>query len=327
MKRMSIAPAFLSALMLIFSGLPVFAAGYQEAPPRSGAAGTGFPLTVADDSGVELTIESPPQRIVSLTAFTDDVLVDLVDHDRIAAVTAFAEDADISNVADRVADIEQKITLNVEVVLSLDPDLVFVANWSDPDKVTQLRNAGLTVFLLATPLTVDEIAAKIESVAAMVGEPARGKEIVDDMRKAIADVERRIGGIPKEQRKTVIDYAVWGTAQGAGTSWQEIIDHAGLVNAVADLEVNEWGQVPLSKEKLIELDPDLVVLPGWVYGDPNGAGEFYKQVVNDPALKGLSAIKAGMAIQMPERLKTTTSQYIADSIRFLAEHAYPEHFK
>ncbi len=123
-----------------------------------------------------------------------------------------------------------------------------------------------------------------------------------------------------------MDYAVWGTAQGGNSSWQELVDRAGLINAVEGLPVNDYGQIPLSKEKLVELDPDMLVLPGWVYGNPEGADEFYKQITNDPALQTMQAIRNDMAIQMPENLKSTTSHYMADAIMFLAKKAYPDRF-
>ena len=124
----------------------------------------------------------------------------------------------------------------------------------------------------------------------------------------------------------MMDYATWGSAQGAGSSWDEVIRRAGLINAVGEFAADEWGQVPLSKEKILELDPDLFVLPGWVYGDPGGAGAFYRQTVEDPALRGLLAVREGRVYQMPEGLKAATSQYIVDTVEHLARLAYPQVF-
>ena len=81
MKRSSIALfSVLLSLAFIFSAA---AEGAKETPSTTQGAVAGYPLTVIDDSGAELTFEAPPQRIVSLTVFTDDVLVDIIDHDRI----------------------------------------------------------------------------------------------------------------------------------------------------------------------------------------------------------------------------------------------------
>lgn len=310
----------LSKLFLALSLFFCFSLGMIFAEPAS------FPMTVTDDLGTEITISAKPQRIVSLTVFSDDVLIEVVDKKRLVAVTTFAEDRDISNIADRVADIPNKIALNVEIVLSLKPDLVFVANWSDADNVKQLRNAGITVYLMESALTVDTIAQKIRTLSKIVGETEKGDAVIADMYARLKKVTDKVAAISDDRGPSVLDYAVWGTAQGEGTSWAEVVSKAGLVNSVGDLPVNDWGQVPLSKEMLIELDPDIIILPGWVYGDPDGANNFYDQTMDDPALKGMSAIKNKRAFKMPENLKTTTSQYIVDAIEFLARLAYPDLF-
>ena len=125
----------------------------------------------------------------------------------------------------------------------------------------------------------------------------------------------------------MIDYGLWGGAMGRGSSWDDMLRRAGLVNGVAALGADEWGQVPLSREKLLDLDPDLLILPGWTYSNPAGARAFKAQVIGDPALKDLRAIRTARVYEMPERLKSTTSQYIVDAVEWLARTAYPELFR
>jgi iron complex transport system substrate-binding protein len=100
-----------------------------------------------------------------------------------------------------------------------------------------------------------------------------------------------------------------------------------MVNAVGGRAADAWGQIPLSKEKLLEIDPDVLFLPSWVYGEPGGAESFRRQTLADPALRGLKAIKSGKVYPIPGRLTQTTSQYVAQAIEFLARTAYPELFR
>jgi len=285
-----------------------------------------YPLEVADDTGKTVRLEQKPERIISLTSFTDDILVDLVDHRRLIGVTNFAEDPAISNVVDKIADIPNRLTANVEVILSLQPDLLFVANWSEADKVAQLRDAGVPVYLIATGLSVPVIQEKIKTIGLLVDAVEEAEAMIERMDRRLAEVQQAVSSIPEDQRLTVMDYATWGSAQGTGSSWDEVIRRAGLINAVGEFTSDEWGQVPLSKEKILELDPDLLILPGWVYGDPGGADAFYWQTVEDPALQGLSALREGRVFQMPEGLKAATSQYIVDAAEHLARLAYPQAF-
>ena len=291
------------------------------------SAQQGYPLRVTDDTGTTVTITARPARIVSLTLATDEILLDLVDPQRLLAVTHFATDPEISNSAAAAAHVPNKMDVNVESVLSLSPDLVFVADWTDAGPVRQLREAGVPVYLMASGVTIASIESKIDRCALLTGDAARGRAIVAGMERSLADIDQKVSRLPASRRLRVMDYAAWGSAQGRGSSWDEMLRRAGLVDAVAAFSSDSWGQVPLSREKILELDPDMLVLPGWVYGNPRGADAFFSQVTGDPALKQLRALRTGRVYRMPERLKSTTSQHIVDAVRWLARTAYPELFR
>lgn len=287
-----------------------------------------YPLAVRDEAGSTLVLARRPERIVSLTLFTDELLLELVEPGRLLGVTVFAADPAVSNVASRAAAVPHKLELNTEVILSLRPDLVFAASWSSAEKVQFLRSAGVPVFLLGSGVTAGAIQEKIRTVAGLVGEPDKGRAVVEAMQARIAAVQKRVSALPPARRLSVLDFATWGSAQGRGSSWDEIVRLAGLRNAAGGLDADAWGQVPLSKEKLLELDPDLLVLPGWVYEEPRGGAElFYKQITGDPALKGLKAVRSGRVLRIPETLRSTTSQYLAAAVEYMARAAYPELFE
>lgn len=333
-----LAPSVVLAVCVLLLAAPVlFAAGPRErggtAPRQAGgsagpgSAEGGYPLALTDDRGDRVLIPHRPERIVSLTQFTDEVLLELAEPSRILGVTLFAGDPSISNVSAQAAAVPRKLSLNPEVILSLQPDLVFVANWSEADKVRLLRDAGVPVFLIASAVTVAGIQEKISLVARIVGEPARGQALIERMNARLAGVARRLKAPPAGRRLSVLDYTVWGSTQGKGSSWDEAARLAGLRNAADSLPVDSWGQAPLSREKLLELDPDILILPGWVYGQPQGAQDFLRQVTSDPVLQRLKAVKTGRVYSMPENLKTTTSQYLAAAVEYLARTAYPELFR
>jgi iron complex transport system substrate-binding protein len=316
-----------SAVLLVLAAA-AWATGSGEADgAATTATAAGYPLTVTDDAGSTITLPVKPSRIASLTMFTDEVLLELVEPARIVAVTTFATDPAISNVVEKAKAIPNNLAMNVEVLVALKPDLLFVANWTEADKVKQLRDAGIPVYLTSTGVTVDGIETKIARVGQLVGEPAKVRELVDDMNARLAAVEKRLATLPADRRLTVVDYTVWGSAQGKGSSWDEIVRRAGLVNGAGDIAADEWGQVPLSKEKLLEIDPDILILPGWTYDDPKGAEAFFAKTVADPVLKALKAVREGRAYRMPENLKTATSQYLVDAVEWLARTGYPELFE
>lgn len=288
----------------------------------------GWPRRVTDDAGTVITLPAPPRRIVSATLPTDEILLALAEPGRLAAVTAFAADPALSIAADRARLVPVKLAqLSVELVVSMAPDVVFAASWSDAAVVRQLRAAGLTVYLFRSPSTVAGIREAIGRIARVVGEEQKGSDLVRWMDERLAAVAARLARVPADRRLTVMDYNTWSTSMGRGSSWDEVVRLAGLENAVAGLTADRFGEVPVSREVLLTLDPDILLLPGWVYGDPGGSSKFLRQVVNDPALRGMKAVREGRVLVMPESIKTSTSQYIVLAVEELARLAYPDAFR
>jgi iron complex transport system substrate-binding protein len=105
-----------------------------------------------------------------------------------------------------------------------------------------------------------------------------------------------------------------------------VLELAGVENAAAALEPGDFGQVPMSKEVVVELNPDFLFVPGFIWGDPGAAEDFLRSVLEDPAFEGLTAIENEQVIAFPERLKGTYSHYLMDAAEAVAETVYPEYF-
>lgn len=309
-------------MTLCLALVPAARARAVDAPGR-----TQYPLAVTDDAGSRLVLPAEPRRIVSLSLPTDEILLSLVDPSRLTAVTTFSSDPGVSNVAAQAARVPRKMTLTVEPLVALHPDLVLAASWSDAAVVRQLREAGVPVYLIASPTSVDGVEKLIERLALLTGEGVRGAALVSVMEDKLRAVAEKTAGIPPAKRLRVIDWTTFGASMGKGSSWDDVVRRAGLVNAIDGLVSDRWGQVPLSTEELLKIDPDILIVPGWVYGDPKAAGSFAASTKDNPALRGLAAVKAGRVFTMPEALRTSTSQFIADAVVWLARTAYPEVFR
>ncbi len=316
-------PSIGARILLVTVALLLAAAVLAQ---QSYAQQTSYPLTISDDSGTSIVLPAQPKRIISLTLFTDEILLSLAQKGRLIGVTTFAADPAVSNVAAQASEIPNKLGLNVEAIVALNPDLVLVASWSDAGPVKQLRDAGIPVYLVASPVSVKQIGDAIARLGLLTGEQAKARALVDGMNARIAAVTQVVSKIPADKRLTVIDYAPWGASQGTGSSWDDIVRLAGLKNGVAGVTSDSLGQVPMSQEGLLKIDPDVLVLPGWMYNDPNGPSAFYSQVVGNPALQGVSAVKNKRVFSMPENLRSSISQYIASSVEWLARTAYPQLF-
>lgn len=289
------------------------------------AAAQKFPLKVTDAGGFEMTIQSEPQRIVSLTLGSDEILLGLIDKSRILALTQYADDAGISNVAAEAAGVAERASMDkLESVIAQKPDLVILDTWADPKYVKQLRDAGINVYTFKTPSNIDEQKATISELANITGADAKGKEILEWMDAKLKEVEDKLAQLKPEEKLTVMDYGEMGSS-GKGTNFDDIVTRAGLINVVAKADIEGWPVI--SKEKIIEFNPDIIVLPSWYYDQKNSLQGMIDSLKGDKSLRTVKAISGDRLISVPNPHISAISQYVVLGVEDVAKAAYPELFK
>ncbi len=316
----------------IFTACGSNSAGSSEQQSKKSAKTTDmtasgdFPMTVTDDAGSKITLQSKPQNIISLTLGTDEMLLKLVDKSRIKAVTYLADDKGISNISEEVKSISNKLDSdNAEKVIALQPDLVIVADYTKKEFVQQLLDAKLTVFKVRTPNSIDEVKRVITNLAQLTGEKAKGTELnswIDDKLKAVSD---KLSALKPEQKLSIMDYTEMGSTSGKGTNFDDIVTRAGLINVASKAGLEGWPQ--LSKEKIVTFDPDIIVVPSWTYDKNNSTEKIIEKIKGDKSLASLKAIKNNRIITSNYLHMSSVSQNMALAVEDMAKAAYPDLFK
>jgi iron complex transport system substrate-binding protein len=259
-----------------------------------------------------------PQRIVSLTLGTDEILFALVDPERIAAVSYLSTDPGISHVVEAAKRVPTKIRANMEQVVALQPDRVFVASYTSMDVVKQLTEAKLPVVKLALFSSIEGIKQNILTVGREVGEEVRAEAIVAEMNRRLARITERAAAA--STKPGMIFYSPTGVVAGKKTTFDEIAALVGARNRAADAGV--VGHQKMSIERLIELDPEIVIVSDW---NPE-APDFYERLMAHPELQHLSAIRNRRVYSIPDKYLSTVSQYIIDGVERMARVVHPEWF-
>lgn len=245
-----------------------------------------------------------PRRIVSLNLCTDQLLVDLVPRERIAAVSFLATDRSLSAAASSLRGLKQ-VRGTAEEVLALDPDLVIAGEYTTGPTVDLLKRLGVNV--LVVPLASDFSGMKeaLRTLAKATGTPERAEAM-------IADFDDRIAGARSlvPARPTAVAYQVNSLASGAGTLLDAALEAAGFRNIARDAKLGPAGRLPL--EELVAAPPDLIVLA-------NAPDEF-KTVLADnlrhPAFRSLLDKRPHVHLPMPMWMCATPR--IADAVELLA---------
>ncbi len=283
-----------------------------------------YPKTFKDGRGVEVTLDEKPSRIVSTTLAMDEYLLDLVDPERIVAVTKISTDPGISNVADIAESIETKIeSVTTELVLSLNPDLVIVPTYVNPEVLEQLDAAGVNTYQIKDDASFAGILAGLKEVGALVGEEEKAAEIVADIEERMAALEEK--ATEETDKKRVLYWTQYNSSVTENTSIGEMITLAGGINVVTEAGItgDEFPNYPnLSKEKLVELNPDVIITSDW-QGDGSEA-TFIDEWKNDPALQNVNAFKNNEVHAIDSANLTTAAHFVIEGAEDIYNVLYGE---
>jgi iron complex transport system substrate-binding protein len=245
-------------------------------------------------------------RIVSLDLCADQLLIELVERERIAAVTHLAADPDVSAIWAKAKGLPTTRGA-AEDVLRRRPDLVLAGPFGVAPTVSLLRRLKANVAVVPMASDLDGVHAAVRAVAAAVGEEARGEAMIGAFDRRLSEIKPA----PQASAPSAIVYQVGGAVSGAGSLADAALAAAGFRNKAADYRLTRSGQLPL--ELLAAAPPDLIVL--------SSAEDEYRTVVGDnlrhPVLATLRRQRA--AIVLPWRMWLCGTPHIADAIVRLAE--------
>ena len=248
----------------------------------------------------------PPSRIVSLNVCVDQVLVDLVPRERIAAVTHLATDPLSSPYPERAAGLAVTHG-SAEDVLAREPDLVIAGAYTTPATVDLLRRLGRNLLVVPLPNSIAGIRDVIMDIATAAGVADRGHAMIATLDRRLAAVA---GAPPDDRAPTALVYQANSYVSGTGDLVDEALHRAGWRNGAAQLLATRSGQ--LSLEALVTAPPDLLILAS--------APDAYRTAVADnlrhPALLRLREKTPSLILPWPLWLCGT--QHIAEAVERLA---------
>lgn len=257
-------------------------------------------------------------RIVSLTLSGDEMILGLVSHDRIVGLCGkINKNPGVSHIVEEAKQFPV-VESNIETMIELEPDLVIAADWIRKEEMQHIEDSGANVYTYKTPSSFEEQKALIREMAAIVKEEEQGEVLVKDMEDRLAALQKRIADKYKGEKLRIMMYTAYETTSGTGTTFDDMVRLIGGINAAAEAGIK--GSEKISKEKVIEINPDVIVFPIWT--DKDDFDKLAAFVVNDPSFETLKAAKDKKIIPVKYRVTSPTSQYMIDGIEELGEAIY-----
>ncbi|MFJ6264816.1 ABC transporter substrate-binding protein [Lysinibacillus xylanilyticus] len=275
-----------------------------------------FPVTITDATGKDVTLEAPPEKIVSLIPSNTEILFGLGLNDEIVGVTDNDDYPAEATKKDKVGGMDY----NVEKIIALSPDIVFAhasGMGNSKGAIEQLEAAGVKVFVVADAKNFNETYTTIEQLGQATGKLEEAKKIVANMKAKVKEIETKLDGV--EPKKVFVESSdepqIYTT--GKGTFMNEMLEMIHAENVAAD--VNDWYQI--DAEQIITKNPDVIVV---AY---NYVPDILKKIPQRAGFETITAVKNKAIVQVDENITNRQGPRLADGLEELAKAVYPEEFK
>lgn len=263
--------------------------------------------------------DETPQRIISLSPSTTEVLYGVGAFERVVAVTDYDK---FPPEVSRLPKVGGWSNTNLEQVAALKPDLIVMTSSQAPLIKDKLDALGVRT-LVVPSYTVEDALRSIEQIGAATGREDEARRLVAETRAKLEDVRARTRDLPRPRVLCIVD-RLPGTLRGLytatrGSFFVELIETAGG-ESIAPPAANGFGQI--SKEAVVSLNPDIIF--DMLQSGEGALSENTQEVWRE--LSNVRAVREGRVYRLNDESMLHPSQFVADSARKFAELIHPSAF-
>lgn len=212
-----------------------------------------YARSVTDDTGKTMNIPDNPQRIAAFAPSITEIVFSLGQGHKLVGVTAFS---DFPPEAKKIPQIGTHINLELEKIVSLNPDLCIGIKDGDTSSTLQRLNALKFPVYIVDPKNFDTVMKSISDIGALLNCPDIAASLVRDMSARIHAVKTKIS---KADHRPGVFFQIGIepiVSAGTPTFINELIEIAGGRNLAA----GSVAYPRFSKEKILFMKPDIIFI-------------------------------------------------------------------
>ena len=310
-----------SVIILIIVGVTAVIAFSQFYKPEEATTG---PISVIDDVGRNVTISNyPPERIVSMAPSCTEILFALGLGDKVVGVDEYSDYP--PEVPERVESgnlttVGSFAEINIELVVSLEPDLIVATGGVQRAVVESLEGQGQPVMVLY-PERFDGVLADISLVGEITGQTDEAEEIVADMQGRAQEITEKVKDLPKPRAyiEAFFNGGYW--TFGSESYVDELISMAGGTNVFSGVT---GGHISTSSEEILQANPEIILICKGAMAE--GCGLTPEVIRTRPGWNEVSALKNDQIYEITESNVVLGVPRLIDGLEELAEIIHPELF-
>ncbi|MCK4323689.1 MAG: ABC transporter substrate-binding protein [Armatimonadetes bacterium] len=262
-----------------------------------------WPRSFTDDLGNAVTLNKPPQRIISLSPNLTEMLLLVGAGQQLAGRTDFC---DYPAEAQAKPSIGGIINPSLERLVSLEPDLVLAARGVAAAFLDRLEEMQIP-FLGYDPQTLDDVIALVRRIGRITGHDQQADEAAAALAERKASVAAQHRGADNKLRVLFVLSRDPLFVSGATSFVDDMMGTCGARNAIRDVstidKTRPWPQA--SREAVVAADPQLVII-AQRHGvqQPETSQAILTQLQRLPAWREVAAVKAGQVHLINDDLVT-----------------------
>ena len=197
-----------------------------------------------------VTASGKPARVVSINLCTDQLLLQLVDRDRIASVTYLGTDYAISYYANRAIGIQKNHGL-AEEILPLKPDLILAGSFTSRPTTSLLKKLGYQVAEFEMADGFETVRQNLKRAGEVLAEENKAARLITAFDKALSRFS------PPGHLISAIILQPSAAAAGKVSLLDDILRTAGLTRVSPGHGIMGIGSLTL--DQIIAAQPELII--------------------------------------------------------------------
>jgi len=316
---MGIKKRFLAALFCLLLALALSGCGSEQGAGSS--SGQVF-AKVQDDLGREVILEKKPERIVVTSASFLEPL-----HEVGGEVVGRPDSrTKMPDYAKDKASVGKVYQIDVEKVLSCEPDLVIINKGMNEKLVDTLEASGIKTLVVDMKSYAD-VKREVALFAQLTGEKEKGEALISSMDKKIQSVKEKI---PQEKRRVSIIHSTNQglTVQLSGSIAGSIAEMLGWENVAGNMTPLEKNpdSAPYSLETMVEKNPELLFVTSMGKLEEIKAS-MDATMAENPAWQSVEAVRQGKVYYLPQDLfLLSPGIHYPEAVELMAKLVYPDKF-
>lgn len=297
------------AVAVVVSSVVAFTGGYMIGV---GTSATEEGVLLVDDYGRTIKLNVIPERIVSVAPTPTEMLFAVGAGDLVVGVDDYSDyPAEVANLT-KVG----SYTLNTEVIIGLQPDLVVSSDLVPLAQLELLEDRGIPFVILATR-TIDDVMKDVRLIGILTGHVEEANELADDLQDRVEAVEAKTLADGVVKPRVYLEYYPYWT-YGPGSFGNDLIALAGGIN-IAENTSSEYPMV--TSEFVIAQDPEVIVYTIGYMTTTTG-----EEIASRPGWDEITAVSDGSIYSMDDNLVSRYGPRIVDGLEELAAILHPDLF-